>query len=247
MSLTASDLYALVNGCANQGPFECHWCGSRCNSLFPHDDNPVLPFVKSKEPCKRPGNSYICWGCWNWRRKRVTVYFLSGVNGKEKGYADIQVINKHSWLITEKGAWALRHPIDYPMLLEFLSNPTCSYTLSIVTSGQTNFLQLAHANDMSIVDADTQMTFTFNNIPSHCSVYELEHAIKHGAEGKEPGIQTLFSLYKPSPKPSANGLEKRGRGRPRKEEEENPQAAQRIVRRSGTTDAVLSPLAGGSR
>src|SRR5260370_41828754 len=111
--VTASDIFAISQGSRNQGDDICHWCGSPCRRLIPHDDTPYLPFTVHRQPAKHPGHGFVCWGCWMWRRKRQTIHFFSG------SYLDGKCAEDYSWLITERGSFALR-PTDYPALLDFL-------------------------------------------------------------------------------------------------------------------------------
>src|SRR5258708_35845025 len=123
MSITAADLYALSQGCKNSGPDSCHWCSSACQKLLTHDDVIPMPFVKSRHPTKRPGNGYICLGCWLWRKKRTTITYLAG------GYKDGQTAKDHSWLITETTANVIASEEDFNKLYGFLVKPTGSFAL----------------------------------------------------------------------------------------------------------------------
>jgi len=228
----ASQIYAQSQGIQCIGPDRCHWCGAPCERqpYFKHDDRPYLPFEKHLEPSKNPGGSYICQGCWFWRRPRQTVHFLSG------GFKDTQAPKNHSWLITENGSWVISQK-DWEALYGFLLKPTGSFALSIKAGDKSpeNLLQCSIGNDLSVIDANTPISFTVNNSSHQYTIYELEEAIKAGKDGKDPGIGILFSLASP-PKILVEKQEKRGRGHPSKEDRsEDGRIASRSIFRSGNS------------
>jgi hypothetical protein len=225
--MLASELYALSQGSICAGSFECHWCSSPCTADHIHDDLPThIPFVRSPHPSKRPGNPYICQGCWLYRRTRLTVNYLSGE------WLDRQKPFDHSWLITKTNAWGIR-PDDYPELFRFLLKPQCSFVLSLRTPDYQfhNYLQLALCNDIAEITANTTLYFTVNNSANSYTIYELEEAIRNDEEGKSPGVRTLLAMHRP-PRPTEMN-QHRGRGRPRKEEEVDHRTVERAVRMSG--------------
>lgn len=218
--LSASDIYALANNCRNGGREECYWCGSKCGQLWRHDESPLEIGVRSLGYAKRPGNGWICAGCWNFRRRRVTVNFIDGT------YVDGRTAQNFSWWFTPNSALAVP-PSNNNMLFDKLLNPPNQFVLSLiitdpvisgyigVPTGTVNRLQFMAANNYEEIKAETVLDFTVNNVPHKYSVYELEEAIKRDEpNGWEPGVRALISfLGKPSKKE-----EKNPSGRPIKEE-----------------------------
>ena len=189
MSLSASDLFALSQGCVNHGDQQCHWCGSACDRTWTHDDVPSVPFMRSTTTARCPGNAWVCAGCWLWRRGSVTVNFLGG------GQKDRQKAGNHSWLVTEEGAWALgtdSRQAAYDILLK----PPRRFLLALRTDVPV-LLQLALANDHIGLDTQTPIKFTLNNIPHTYTVYELAETLRHGPEGREPGARALLRYLGP--------------------------------------------------
>lgn len=207
---TASQLYAMSQGAKCQGSEECHWCLAPCERRWLHDDDLPIPFVRSKSTAKRPSSLYVCTGCWLYRMPRITVRYL---NGKLK---DRQSPEKHSWLITEQDAFSL-DPTDSPAIYNQLLSPPVRFALSFLTDrGTNNLLQLQLLNDLDTVLADTPLHFTIDNIPHTYTTYELEEALRHGVEGKLPGVRALIEHLGPYQIPEEKV--KRGRGRPKTEE-----------------------------
>jgi hypothetical protein len=195
--LLASDLYALSQSTINLGDDECHWCGAPCKRLDPHDDAPQLPGQPRTHFALRPGNGYVCRGCWFFRRQRITVPYF----GTDK-YKDGQAPKNHSWYITPQGAWAVprkeeRTPEDAVRLYKLLLKPPRRFVLMLTDAGTDNLLQFARANDLDgEVLADTPYTITVNNRPLPLTVYELEQALHTGVVGgKEPAVAALAARY----------------------------------------------------
>lgn len=211
-SILASELFAMSQGGSCQGTEECHWCGAPCERLFTHSDPYPIPFVRTKSPAKRPGNPYICTGCWLYLRGRVTVSFLGG------GFKDGQCAANHSWWITETEAYAIRKE-GAETLYEQLFHPPLRFVLALVSSGTINHIQHAVLNDHSEIRADTTLTFTYDHSPHHFTIYELKEALKtSGMSGKPAGVRKLIELF--GPYDINEQPEKRGRGRPRKYQDE---------------------------
>jgi hypothetical protein len=205
--ISASNLWAASQGTKNEGRHQCHWCGDPCSEAYPHDDPPIAQFVRRTSTARCPANHWTCVGCYLWRRDRVTVQYLDGVQ------KDIQSVRRHSWWITEKGAWALR-PVNGRELYEKLLLPPKRFILAILingpvasglaaTNGTLNHVHQAHANDVGGGGLNTeekqmpntQYIFTVNNIPHHYSPLELEAALRGGdGNGMEPGTQALMRL-----------------------------------------------------
>lgn len=212
--LLASELYALSQNGICSGSNECHWCGGPCSSNFPHDDPPPIIGIKARSPCKRPANSYICNGCWLFKRKRITISYLGG------GYKDGQCPSFYSWWITEKGAWAITNE-DKEELYECLLDPPSKFVLALLDGKSENYLQLAEINNhQDKILGSTPLVFTINNITHYYNVYELTEALINGPDGKEPGVGALLRLL--GPYNVNEQVEKKGRGRPPLKEERKP-------------------------
>ncbi len=208
--LTASMLYAISQGSKCVGIFRCHWCGSPCSDFnraefIPRQQQDVG--IKISPLAKIPSSSYECWGCWLWNRKRLGIQFL------EKGYKDGQCPLNHSWLITEKGAWALS-PWDGPKLHETLLKPPLKFVLALLSNGPIasgirpcdgilNRIQLAFCNDFPEIKANTELHFTLNNIDHLYTVDGLENG------GAEIGTQVLLKVLGPIPKKPEDQKDKR--------------------------------------
>ena len=226
--LLASELFAISQGTACEGPDECHWCGAKCERRWTHDDLPPMigGRLRSHSLAKRPGNGYVCSGCWCWRRPRVTVPFLGG------GYKDGQRADMWSWYVAGSRAMALRHEnsFDRDALYDRLLDPPPRFFLALRDEGP-NLLQYAVLNRLEAFTASTPITYTLDNKPLTYTIYELEHALQKGPEGTEPGVQTLIRVIGAPPKPTAMSFSeeeikeqavKRGRGRPSKPKTDLP-------------------------
>lgn len=214
LPLTASDLYALAHGTKNEGEERCHWCGSACKREWLHDDPPPMIGVRCDlRYTKIPGSHYYCRGCWLFKRNRITVNFLTG------GYKDSQDPQKHSWFITETTSSVLELSKDKTELYEQLLSPPLRFTLALLDGvGSTNHLQSMVVNDnTSGINANTPLLFTINDIVHTYTPYELDTGLKQGADGRIPGVRALIRLLGEYVREE----EKRGRGRPIKEEKPN--------------------------
>lgn len=215
--MLASELFAKSNQAECSGEDRCYWCSAPCKRLWPHGEPPPIPFVRSYTTAKVPCSGYICSGCWYWRRKRTTVFYLRG-NGALK---DGQTAAKHSWWVTVDEQYAIQLPQDAIALYERLLNPPKAFFLSLRDGEEyETLLQQGIANDNDTVKADTTLYFTINNI-IHCyTVYELEAALRDkDPVGKEPGVRALIKLLGPyellKHTEKEEEEEKRGRGRPK--------------------------------
>ena len=224
--MNAVELFARSQSAKTEGPELCHWCGSSCNKMWVHDDlgmkiyrpgpaiNDVvgIPDLK-RTTAKRPGDQFICIGCWLYRRKRITITFLSGRQVDRKEACN------YSWWITEEGAWGLEQADAEEIYLRLL-NPPHRFVLSLLDHyGDQNLLHLACGNDHIEIKADTPLTYTLNNKAMKYTVYELEEAMKHGTDGKSPGVRALLEFFGPSYRSLVTAdevvaEEKRNRGRP---------------------------------
>lgn len=191
-TLKASELFAISQGtsCIGSGRWKCHWCGAPCENEFVHDDPPPVPFVRSKSTALCPNESYICIGCWLWRRKRVSINFLTG------GFKDGQEPKHHSWWITEKGAWGLGDKKDYDEVYKQLVQPPKRFALAfrLEKDKVDTLIQLMTANDRIGIIAETPLYFTVNNIQHTFSVYELTESIKNDKHIYGPGVRILKEI-----------------------------------------------------
>lgn len=205
--MLASELYAISQGAYCEGPDECHWCGAPCKRMFSHDDVIPIPYVRNHQArmlAKRPGNGFVCVGCWLWRGGKKTIRFLDNT------YKDGGKPPKFSWYATEQGAWAVRTQNE-PALWQKLLEPPLRFMLSFLIgepiasgelqcpNGVPNHLQLCVANDHAEIKADTPLSYTVNNVLHTYTVYELGEAIRRGLEGKSGGVRALFTLLGPPP------------------------------------------------
>jgi hypothetical protein len=198
--MTASDLYALSQGVSNQGNSECHWCGSKCEQKWVHDDPPAIVGTRSTSYARRPANAYICQGCWLFRRTRITIPFING------DYQDGKAPKNFSWWITDTDAKAIP-PIECPKLYDQLLKPPLRFVLALLIPDPAisgflkvphsigNVIQLCEVNNLKEIKAETPLKFTVNNIVHSYSIYELEEAIRNTEEnGYAPGVRALIHL-----------------------------------------------------
>lgn len=215
--LLASDLFAISQGTKNEGMEECHWCGAPCTRDWEHQEPPPIPFVRYITHACRPGNPWVCRGCHMFRRPRVTVRYFGG------SFRDGQSPQLQSWFVTEEGAWTIRpgNVADAAILYEQLLTPPLRFLLAVVTEpGELNQLHLAAANDHPEgVRGDCPLVWMLNNRPLIYSPYELEQALRHGSQGREPGARELIRLFggfELPPIPDESLPQKTGqRGRPK--------------------------------
>ena len=204
--MSAPQLYAASQGTRCEGKYECHWCGSPCDDLHRHDDPPPVPFVKYKSTAKRPNANWVCRGCALFRRKRVTVPYMSG------GYSDGKSAADYSWWVTPQGAYAVLQE-HHAALYDHLLAPPLHFCLALRQKEKV-LLHLAAVNELSEIKATTPLAFTLDNKAMEYTVYELEEALRQGTQGRIPGARALVEALGPF-----DLAAKRERGRPRKEEE----------------------------
>lgn len=224
--MSASDLYALSQGRENRGTLECHWCISACGRDYLHDEPPPIPFVKMKSLAKRAGNPHICHGCYLWRRKSITTYFLNGT------FKDRQTASQHSWWITRSESKAIKD-LDYQSLYKLLLKPPHQFVLSLVEQNTTNHLHLAVANDLVEIKVGTPLAFTINNIPMTYTIYELNEAIKNNTKGKEPGVHALIRFLGEYKKEESKPEETRRVGRPDGQFPDAKVVMEKVIAKSG--------------
>lgn len=222
--VSCSEMYAHSQGFTLDGPDRCHWCTSPCKKLIPHDDARPIPGQRYFTSAKLPGNQYMCVGCWLWRRKRITIHFLT------EGLKDGQAPENWNWWLEPTIARAIRlSPIskaepytDKAELIERLLDPPHVFGLALAPSGNKNWLHQIPLNQNSSIRADTELYFASEGKTFHYTVYELEVAMKEGPEGTEAGVQELCRILGIQ-KPIVDGLaekieveesERKGPGRP---------------------------------
>lgn len=190
-SLTASEVFARSQGTQCSGPCECHYCAAPCKRVWVHDE-PQGPFVRSLTNALRPANPYVCTGCWLFRRRRTTVWFLDGM------YKDGQAGQDHSWWMTAEKSVVLREG-RCPDLKTLLLNPPGTFVLGLKPEGgRPNLLHLMKANHgQGEVRADREFSFTVDQTVLTYTIYELEQGLKRGPEGLSPGVGALLRFMGP--------------------------------------------------
>jgi hypothetical protein len=189
--VTASDIFAISQNSANLGRFKCHWCGTKCDDSFRHDDPPPIPFQVNKSLAKCFGEHWICHGCWLWRRLRVTVTFIDNT------YKDSQCAQNHSWWITDKESKAINQSCK-SLLPNLLLNPPNKFVLSLLDDTKIqNLLHLSVSNDISVIEANTPLRFTINNVVSEYTVYDLKTALEDEEASRSPGVRLLLNWIGP--------------------------------------------------
>lgn len=140
--------------------------------------------------------------------ERITVRFLDNT------FKDRQSPQNHSWWITMRESKVIGK-YDFETLYGLLLSPPNTFSLSLVSDTNVpNLIQLQQLNRHDKILADTTLSFTIDNTPHTYTVYELEEGLKHGAEGKMPGVQALIrhlGAYQIQ-------MDKRGKGRPKVED-----------------------------
>ena len=221
----ASELFAKTISRSCQGDQICHWCGGPCDRQWTHDDVVSLPFSRTKSSARWPSKPHVCVGCWYYRRRSVTVRFLTDAVNKAGNpasrYKDSQSLRHHSWLLTPEGVWGIDDS-DSEKLYTFLLRPKVPFALSLLNdkdgNSVENMLHLAVLNTNAEIEGDTELVYTLDNKECRYSPYELEEALKHGTDGKPGGVTLLVNrlgLY--TGIPSIDPERKLERGRPKHE------------------------------
>jgi hypothetical protein len=211
--------------------------------MWPHTDAPRTIGVRVDSKLIRiPSSSYVCKGCWLFRRQRITVRFISN---EEPNYKDVQCPVNHSWLITDKNAWGIRRKEDAPVVYETLLDPPLRFCLSLITDKQRNHLQTASVNHCTEIKGDTPLCFTLDGTPYMYSAYELETLLNSGnPSGMMPGTKALVDFFGPYKLREDRVEKKKEAGRPKEspvvetppsqkvlKEEAKPEPAKRDDRR----------------
>ena len=209
---TAAELYAHSQGYIHEGPDTCHFCGSACKRLVPHDDVRPVTGYRTITTAKYPANVYMCVGCWLWKRRRLTAFFLDG------NLKDGQSPQHHSWWIEPMSCKAIKMPDCRQHLIDRLIKPPKQFAISLIRVLPANPLHLCPVNNNESIRADTDLLFAVDGKEFSYTVYELEVALKEGPEGTENGVQELcriLDIRKPEVEEwEIEDEEKRGRGRP---------------------------------
>ena len=219
--MNASEFLACSHNTPCSGMFECHWCAAPCNNLQSHDDAPILPFQRVKTTAKRPGNPYACNGCCIYRRKRISIRSLGNWT------RDKQCLKDYSWWMTKDEVRVIKLPTEASMLYENLLFPPLQFAMSLLKEEKESLIQLCAANVMQEIKADTPLYFLLDNRLLTYTTYELEEALKHGTEGKMPGVRALVDLLGPY-LPMQKEEEKK-KGRPRVEESTKVNNTKKVI------------------
>lgn len=225
---TAPDLFALAMGVPNRGDHACYWCGSAAEKDSRHKYPAPMIGQPPLQHVKFPRSPFICRGCARFRKPSVTIFDLAG------GFKDGQQYENHSLWMTRMGC-AMVAPTQRRMVYDLLLNPPLTFALSLLTGAtkEKTRLQGLFVNDHAEIKADTPLYFSIDNMRVGYTVYDLQNALKLGAEGLEPGIRMLVdhcgplhdTSFEPTDEPPPE--EKRGRGRPPAKPEDDPR---RVVR-----------------
>jgi hypothetical protein len=162
-------------------------------------------------------------------------------------YKDSQARYHHSLWLTDTEAIVPMKQIDrqtrsapellYPKLL----NPPLRFCLALLHDGHPqNDLHLMVVNDVSIINANTTLQFTANNIAMVYSPYELEKALRDDNNSRSPGVAALLAAIGPYKLPEKPVLDRKA-GRPKEDDREDVIAARearRVIRASGMVDVA---------
>lgn len=227
--MNASELLAISQGTKCSGFDECHWCAAPCDRLYPHDDDPILPFVKKTFTAKRPDNGWVCKGCFHFRLHRTTIPYLHG------GFKDGKAPRNHSWFITRSGANVVCRNESAEALYPLLLDPPRCFVLALLDDVKiNNHIHQAIANEPEELKTDTKLWFTLNNIPHTYTTYELREALKNGkSTGTEPGVQALIRWLGSYTKLAEENNQKREVGRPIKVEPDDGKVTKQVLAMSG--------------
>lgn len=227
---TAPQLYALAESTTCSGDQECHWCSAPCKRFYTHEEPPPLIGVRRPSTARRPGNSYVCSGCWMFRRTSITVRYLGN------GYRDRRQPAKESWLLTPHKAWGLRGPQTAQHVYPILLKPPPLFALSLIHDGQENLLHTCPVNASTKWEAANPIAYSLDGTVLHYTPYELEHALRYGAEGKTIGVRSLisfFGTFPMMPPPEVAQVETGERGRRKGHNPDAKQHLKRVVTGSG--------------
>ncbi len=204
--MTASEIFARIHNLKQEGSFECYWCGAKCTDEHIHDGHKAT--IGNRRPITtalRPGSPYMCNSCW-WFRS--TGKWVVDLNGK---VIDYQAYRDHSWFLTLSKGEVIQLPDNKPELLKILLKPPHEFILSFNTEEVKPELHLMEVNEFDEIKANDELKFTVDNKPLTYTVYELEESLKHGPEGKAPGVRWLWEALKLRVKKRKGGEKVRGR------------------------------------
>lgn len=219
-TLTASQIYALSQGSKCEGDRPCHYCGGPCGRDIPHGEAIRLFTGRPVGGVRRnPSSPYMCVGCWLWRKKKVSVPWLSG------GVKDGGTPARFDWVVGPAGAWGIS-PACRSALYRRLLSPEGPFFLMLWEGDgpPDHVIQCCPGND-GPYENTTEIGFALNNHALTYSVHELEQAARLGPQGRDPGVRALLRVLgdvpaeltahlKPPERPE--DTDPKGRGRPPK-------------------------------
>ena len=203
--MNASELFARAHGKQCHGAEQCHWCGSPCDQLHHHDNRDTLgPVIRNANPrmdllpnttAKNINSKWICQGCYLFRRPRMTVFFNDG------GYMDSQAPTRHSWLLTDSDAKAVK-PGDVG-IYDTLLNPPKVFALMLLSPPEKNqpqrnehHIHLAPVNETNWKKSDSELRFTLDSQEYIYTTGELLALLSDGKpSGKSGGVRLLVEHF----------------------------------------------------
>jgi hypothetical protein len=190
--VTAPHLWAMTHGHPGgcMGNFRCHYCGGPCTDelIHPEPAPSVRRFLSGgPEPSRCPSSPYMCKGCAHWRRGACTASFLGG------GFLDRQRPFGWGWLVNRSEAKAISSG-SARRLWEQLLDPPCTFFLALRTcSGPAVRLDAQKVNDHAVVSAQTELSFTVDNVEYTYTPYDAMQAVRSG-ESHMAGVRALVEL-----------------------------------------------------
>lgn len=223
-------VYAASQGLKCEGTHECYWCGGACSSLWRHDDPPPPKFVRIPRHAAKPGNLYVCMGCWHWRLPSRTVKFISiDPETRQHPLLDRKQAKDYSWFVTPQESLAVRLNVkeDVESLYHILLNPPLVFGVALKRNDHVMRPQRFVVNENDKIDYETEIRFNVNDTLYTYTVYELEEGLRKGATGKLPGVAELIRLLGPF---DLGREEKKQKGSPKKEDREEAKNLKKTVR-----------------
>ena len=121
------------------------------------------------------------------------------MNWASGGFKDGQKPAKHSWLLTEWEALAVRKDEDRVKMWEVLRRPPLRFALAL-KSREEVLLHVTPVNEFLEIKKDSTIKFSHDNCVMSYTIYELEESIRNKQTvGKEAGVRTLLDFFSPPP------------------------------------------------